>query len=77
MFSQNIGKARQQETNRDAYADGFQVKRTRCLQLAGLSKTDYRYISMPKNDVAFRDRLLKLATHYPRYGYLMLNQFLK
>ena len=47
-------------------------ERTAC-QLAGLSRTGYRYKAKGKNDQALRERLKVLAVNYSRYGYLMLH----
>jgi len=55
----------------------FNLSERCACKLAGLSRTGYRYISKPKNDMALRARLLELATQYPRYGYLMLHYFLR
>jgi len=51
-------------------------ERTAC-QLVGLSRSGYRYQSVPKNDTALNQRLKELAIQYPRYGYLMLHGLLK
>lgn len=51
-------------------------ERTAC-QLAGLSRSGYRYQAKPKADKDLRQRLSELATQYPRYGYLMLHSLLK
>ena len=51
-------------------------ERTAC-QLAGLSRSGYRYQAKPKDDAALQQRLSELATQYPRYGYLMLHSLLK
>ena len=46
-------------------------------QLAGLSRSGYRYECKPKCDDSLKQRLGELATQYPRYGYLMLHGLLK
>lgn len=51
-------------------------ERTAC-QLAGLSRSGYRYQSKHKDDSGLKQRLCELATQYPRYGYLMLHGLLK
>ena len=51
-------------------------ERTAC-QLAGLSRTGYRYKAKDKDDQALRERLKVLAVQYSRYGYLMLHGLLK
>lgn len=51
-------------------------ERTAC-QLAGLSRSGYRYQAKPKDEKALQQRLNELATQYPRYGYLMLHSLLK
>ena len=49
----------------------------RACQLVNISRTGYRYVAIPSLDTALRERLLALATKYPRYGYLMLHSLLK
>lgn len=51
-------------------------ERTAC-NLAGLSRTAYRYEQAERPDNELRNRLKVLATQYPRYGYLMLHGLLK
>lgn len=51
-------------------------ERTACV-LAGVSRTAYRYQAVDRNDGPLRERLKRLATDYPRYGYLMLHSLLK
>lgn len=45
--------------------------------LAGLSRTAYRYLARSKDDSALRARMKALAVEYPRYGYLLLHGLLK
>ena len=45
--------------------------------LLSLSRTAFRYVNTPRNDVALRKRIKELAAKYPRYGYLMLHALLK
>jgi putative transposase len=51
-------------------------ERTAC-QLVGLSRTAYRYQPRKVSDEPLRARLKALAAQYPRYGYLLLHNFLK
>ena len=46
-------------------------------QLAGVSRTTFRYQRVGREDGELRSRLKQLATDYPRYGYLMLHGLLK
>lgn len=51
-------------------------ERTAC-ELAGLSRTGYRYQVRGKDDQALRDRLKALAANHSSYGYLFLHGLLK
>jgi putative transposase len=51
-------------------------ERTSC-DLAGISRTGFRYQAKPKDDRAIRKRLLELATKHPSYGYLFLHGLMK
>ena len=51
-------------------------ERTAC-RLATVSRSAYRYQAVERNDGPLRERLKRLATDYPRYGYLMLHSLLK
>jgi putative transposase len=51
-------------------------ERSAC-QLAGISRTAYRYCAVPKNDEALRKRLLELASKHKALGYPMLHGMLK
>lgn len=51
-------------------------ERTAC-QLAGISRTGYRYKPRNQDDHALRERLKVLAVQYSRYGYLLLHGLLK
>ena len=56
---------------------GYQLsKRTAC-QLAGTSRTGYRYQAKPCDDGALRARLKQLAAEQSAYGYLLLYGMLK
>ncbi len=55
----------------------FSLSERVACQLAGLSRTAYRYQSRTKSDNGLRQRLKALATQYPRYGYLMLHGLLR
>lgn len=57
--------------------EGFSLSERVACQLAGLSRTAYRYQSRTKPDNGRRQRLKALATQYPRYGYLMLHGLLR
>ena len=46
-------------------------------RLVGLSRTAYRYLASPGNDLGLRTRMKALAAEYPRYGYLLLHGLLK
>jgi len=46
-------------------------------QLAGISRTGYRYKTKSNDDHALRERLKVLAVQYPRYGYLLLHGLLR
>jgi len=45
--------------------------------LAGISRTGFRYHHKVNNDENLRQRLKTLASQYPRYGYLLLHNLLK
>jgi len=51
-------------------------ERTAC-QLAGISRTGFRYHAKPKDDQALRTRLKSLAAEQSAYGYLLLHGILK
>lgn len=51
-------------------------ERSAC-SLAGISRTAYRYKSIPSNDEALRARLKELAVEQSAYGYLLLHGMLK
>lgn len=51
-------------------------ERTAC-QLAGISRTGYRYQAKPRCDQALRTRLKALAAEQSAYGYLLLHGLLK
>lgn len=57
--------------------DQFQISERRSCELAGLSRTAYRYQAVASNDNELRGRLKALASKYSRYGYLMLHGLLK
>lgn len=56
---------------------GFAISERRACELAGVSRTAYRYIAKPSNDAALRSRLLELATRHSSYGYLFLHRLLR
>ena len=49
----------------------------RACDLAGISRTGFRYNPKPKDEKSLRDRLKALACQYPRYSYLLLRSLLK
>ena len=49
----------------------------RACRLVGLSRSVFRYQSCRADDSALRQRLLELASQYPRYGYPTLHGLLK
>ena len=55
----------------------FNLSERLACQLAGLSRTAFRYRPKGARDTALRKRLNTLAAQYPRYGYLMLHGLLK
>ena len=55
----------------------FKLSERRACQLAGLSRTAFRYMSKPSKDKPLRKRLLKLAKDHPSYGYLFLHGLLR
>ena len=52
------------------------VSQRRACRLVRLSRSVVHYRPRPKADEPLRCRLKELATHYPRYGYLMLHGLL-
>lgn len=56
---------------------GFAISERRSCELAGVSRTAFRYQSIPRDDSALRSRLLKLATQHSSYGYLFLHRLLR
>lgn len=54
-----------------------QFSERRACQLAGISRTAYRYQKSPKNDQGLRTRLLELASKHNALGYPMLHGMLK
>ena len=55
----------------------FKLSERAACQLVGLSRTGYRYQRRKRSDELLRARLKVLASHYPRYGYLLLHNLLK
>ena len=55
----------------------FNLSERAACQLSGVSRTAFRYRPRTKADNTLRERLKRLATEYPRYGYLMLHGLLK
>ena len=49
----------------------------RSCQLVGISRSSYHYQARPNDDKAIRSRISELASHYPRYGYLLLWRLLR
>ena len=54
-----------------------QLSERRSCQLAGVSRTGFRYQAKLKNDDALRRRLKELATKHASYGYLFLHSLLR
>lgn len=54
-----------------------QLSERRACELAGVSRTAYRYKSRLSQDSALRERLKALAAQYSSYGYLLLHGLLK
>ena len=57
--------------------DVFKLSERAACQLAGVSRTAFRYQCKGHADFSVRLRLRELASQYPRYGYLMLHSLLK
>ncbi|SJN14815.1 Mobile element protein [Halomonas citrativorans] len=57
--------------------DCYQVSERSACQLVGISRTEYRYQALDKQDDALRARLQELATQQSAYGYLLLHALLK
>lgn len=57
--------------------DVFKLSERLACQLAGVSRTAFRYQCKTATDMPLRARLRELASQYPRYGYLMLHGLLK
>ena len=57
--------------------DAFKLSERVACQLAGVSRTAFRYHPKACVDRPLRARLKELAALYPRYGYLMLHGLLK
>jgi putative transposase len=58
-------------------SQGWLSERKAC-QVAGVSRSALRYrCRRPEQDKVLKDALLKKATQYPRYGYLMLHGLLR
>ncbi|RZF87919.1 DDE domain-containing protein [Pseudoalteromonas sp. CO325X] len=55
----------------------FNLSERAACQLSGGSRTAFRYRPRTKADNTLRERLKRLATEYPRYGYLVLHGLLK
>ena len=49
----------------------------RACDLAGISRTGFRYNPKPKDEKSLRDRLKPLACQHSRYSYLLLHSLLK
>lgn len=60
-----------------ALIDQHQLSERRACYLVGLSRTGYRYQSLPRRDEAFTERLKTLAVEHSRYGYRLLHGLLK
>ena len=49
----------------------------RSCELVGISQNSYHYQAHPRDDAEIRSRRCELASHYPRYGYLLLWRLLR
>lgn len=56
---------------------GYQLSERTACQLAGISRTGYRYEAKSNDDQALRTRLKQLASEQSAYGYLLLHGILK
>ena len=54
-----------------------QLSERKACDLAGISRTGFRYRPKKTNDDPLRQRLKALASQYPRYGYLLLHNLLR
>ena len=57
--------------------DQHQISERAACQLAGVSRTGFRYQVRPRDDGALRARLKELAAKQSAYGYLLLHGLLK
>lgn len=72
-----VSPAARKEVISHLVAHGFCSERKAC-RLVGVSRSGIRYQSQrPALDAPLKERLLVLATQYPRYGYLMLHGLLR
>ncbi len=72
-----VGPAARKEAAAHLVTQGLLSERRACW-LIDVSRTGIRYQSQrPLLDAPLKERLLALATQYPRYGYLMLHGLLK
>ena len=55
----------------------YQFSQRKACDLAGISRTGFRYQPKASGDESLRQRLKALASQYPRYGYLLLHNLLK
>ena len=55
----------------------YQFSERASCDLAGISRTGFRYQARPKGDQAITKRLRELATKHPSYGYLFLHGLMK
>ena len=55
----------------------YRLSERRACELAGVSRTGFRYKAKPSNDDALRHRLKELATQHASYGYLFLHSLLR
>ena len=49
----------------------------RSCKLVGISRSSYHYQAHPRDDAEIRSRVCELASHYPRYGYLLICRLLR
>lgn len=57
--------------------DNYRLSERWACQLAGASRTGFRYDLKPRNDDVLRARMKVLAAKHPSYGYLFLHSLLR
>jgi len=59
------------------FKQSFMMSERRACELAGISRTGFRYRTRPSRDGDLRNRLVELATQHSSYGYLFLHSLLR